>query len=45
MSDVGHYLGDSERKVSEVDALSLSIGLAIGLAVGLITSHCRAASG
>lgn len=37
MSDVGHYLGDSERKVSEVDALSLGIGLALGLLVGLIT--------
>lgn len=37
MSDVGHYLGDSERRVSEVDALSLSIGLALGLAIGLIT--------
>jgi putative transport protein len=36
MSDVNHYLGDSERKVSEIDALSLGIGLAIGLAVGLI---------
>lgn len=37
MSDVGHYLGDSERKISEVDALSLSIGLAAGLLVGLVT--------
>src|SRR5664279_1025394 len=36
MADVGHYLGDSERKVSEIDAMSLGIGLAIGLAVGLI---------
>jgi putative transport protein len=36
LSDVGHYLGDSERKVSEVDALSLSIGLALGLGIGLI---------
>ncbi len=36
MSDVGHYLGDSERRVSEVDALSLGIGLALGLLVGLI---------
>ena len=36
MTAVEHYLGDSERKVSEVDALSLGIGLAIGLAVGLI---------
>ncbi len=37
MANVGHYLGDSERKVSEIDALSLGIGLATGLAVGLIT--------
>ena len=36
MSDVNHYLGDSERKVSEVDALSLSIGLALGLGIGLM---------
>lgn len=36
MSDVGRYLGDSERRVSEVDALSLGIGLALGLLVGLI---------
>jgi putative transport protein len=36
MSGVGHYLGDSERKVSEIDALSMGIGLALGLAVGLI---------
>ena len=31
MSTVGHYLGDSERKVSEIDALSLAVGLAVGL--------------
>jgi putative transport protein len=36
LSEVGHYLGDSERKVSEVDALSLAVGLALGLAIGLI---------
>jgi putative transport protein len=36
IKDVGHYLGDSERRVSEIDALSLGIGIAIGLAVGLI---------
>jgi putative transport protein len=36
IEDVSHYLGDSERKVSEVDALSLGIGLAIGLLIGLI---------
>lgn len=37
MSDVGHFLGDSERRVSEVDALSLSLGLAAGLLLGLVT--------
>jgi len=36
IKDVGHYLGDSERRVSEVDALSLGIGVAVGLAIGLI---------
>ena len=36
MSGVGHYLGDSERKVSEIDALSMGIGLALGLAIGLV---------
>ena len=37
MSDVGHYLGDSERRISEVDALSLSLGAAAGpLVVGMV---------
>jgi putative transport protein len=36
LSGVGHYLGDSERKISEVDAFSLSLGVALGLAIGLI---------
>jgi len=36
LTEVGHYLGDSERKVSEIDALSLGIGLAVGLAIGLV---------
>ena len=45
IKDVGHYLGDSERRVSEIDALSLGIGVALGLAVGLIAFLCRAASG
>jgi putative transport protein len=36
MPSVAEYLGDSERKVSEVDALSMGIGLALGLLVGLI---------
>lgn len=29
--------GDSQRRVSEIDALSLGIGLALGLLVGLVT--------
>lgn len=33
---VSSYLGDSERRVSEIDALSTGIGLALGLALGLI---------
>lgn len=36
MLEVGELFGDSERKVSEVDAFTLAVGLAIGLAVGLI---------
>ena len=35
MGEVSAYLGDSERRVSEVDALSLGFGLAAGLLVGL----------
>lgn len=30
------YFGDSERKVSELDALTVGIGMALGLAVGLV---------
>ena len=37
LGDVGQVLGDSERRVSEVDAFSLGVGLALGLAVGLIS--------
>jgi len=35
--EVSAYLGDSERRISEVDALSLGIGLALGLLVGLVS--------
>ena len=37
MQEVGRLLGDSERKVSEIDAFTLAVGLAIGLAVGLVS--------
>ena len=36
LQSVASYLGDSERKVSEVDALTLGIGVALGLLLGLI---------
>ena len=34
MREAAAYLGDSERKVSEIDALSLGVGLAVGLLLG-----------
>ncbi|NLT30501.1 MAG: transporter [Propionibacterium sp.] len=37
MDAITDYLGDSERKVSEVDALTLGLGLALGLLLGAIT--------
>nr|WP_202977095.1 TrkA C-terminal domain-containing protein [Ornithinimicrobium flavum] len=37
LRDVSTFLGDSERRVSEVDAFSLGVGLALGLAVGLVS--------
>lgn len=37
LQDVGRLFGDSERKVSEVDAFTLAVGLALGLAVGLVS--------
>jgi len=37
MTEVTRYLGDAERRVSEVDAVSLGLGLAIGFLVGLIS--------
>jgi putative transport protein len=35
VDDVSNYLGDSERRVNELDLLTLGIGLAVGLVVGL----------
>lgn len=37
LAEVGAFLGDSEREVSEVDAFSMGVGLALGLAAGLVT--------
>lgn len=37
LREVSALFGDSERRVSEVDAFSLGIGLALGLALGLIS--------
>lgn len=34
---VRKFFGDSERRVSEVDALSVGIGMAVGLLVGLVS--------
>jgi len=35
VDDVSSYLGDSERKVNDLDLLTLGIGLALGLLVGV----------
>lgn len=37
LQDLSTLFGDSERKVTEVDFLSMGLGMAIGVAVGLIT--------
>ncbi len=37
MGEVSAFLGDSERRISEVDAFSLAVGLALGLLLGLVT--------
>lgn len=37
LGEVGAFLGDSERSISEIDAFSVGIGLALGLVVGLIS--------
>ncbi|WP_231494840.1 TrkA C-terminal domain-containing protein [Cellulomonas sp. KRMCY2] len=34
---VSRFFGDSERRVSEIDAVTVGIGMALGLLVGLIT--------
>jgi putative transport protein len=37
MPEVTRYLGDTERQVSEVDAVSLGLGLSLGFLVGLLS--------
>lgn len=37
MDAVARHLGDSERKVSEVDALALGLGLSLGLLLGAVS--------
>jgi putative transport protein len=36
LAEVAAFIGDSDREVSEVDAIGLGIGLALGLALGLV---------
>jgi putative transport protein len=37
MPEVTRYLGDTERRVSEVDAVSLGLGLVLGFLLGLVS--------
>ena len=37
LSDISKFFGDSERRVSEVDALALGLGLVLGLLLGAVT--------
>lgn len=37
LAAVSAFLGDSEQRVSEIDALSVGIGMALGLLLGLVT--------
>lgn len=37
LAAVSKFLGDSERRVSEVDAFSLGLGMALGLVLGLVS--------
>jgi putative transport protein len=37
MAEVTRYLGDTERRVSEVDAVSLGLGLSLGFLLGLLS--------
>ena len=42
--DVSRYLGDTERRVSEVDAVSLALGLSLGFLAGLVSVTLGAVS-
>ena len=44
MRDLARHLGDTERQVSEVDAISLGLGLSLGFLVGLIAIPIGSAS-
>jgi len=37
LGEVAEFFGDSERRISEVDAFTLGLGMALGLVVGLVT--------
>jgi putative transport protein len=37
MGEVTRYLGDTERRVSEVDAVSLGLGISLGFLLGLVS--------
>lgn len=37
LAGLGDYLGDSERRISEVDALALGLGIVLGLLLGAVT--------
>jgi putative transport protein len=37
ISEITSYLGDSERRLAEIDALGFMLGIALGLALGLIS--------
>lgn len=37
LRDISTFLGDSERRVSEVDAFTLGLGMALGLVLGLVS--------
>lgn len=37
LATLGDYLGDSERKISEVDAIALGLGIVLGLLLGSVS--------